>query len=72
MSLPNSYKQYFDELSEVSNEKSYKVKCKLSPCKNSEKNKPFCVAKSSTCTLRRHLSVIEITFTSESLSHNIN
>uniref|UniRef100_A0A336MR45 CSON005780 protein n=1 Tax=Culicoides sonorensis TaxID=179676 RepID=A0A336MR45_CULSO len=55
--LPKAYKIFFAEASEENiNEKSYKVKCILTPCKDNEEQKSFHVSKSSTCNLRRHLT----------------
>lgn len=58
--LPSRYSDYFDEILEAeesASDKSYKIKCKLSPCKNKENNKSFSVSKYSTSNIRRHLSV---------------
>lgn len=56
--LPELYKNYFIEATEEpSSSCSYKVKCKLSPCKNRVINKSMSISKGSTCNLRRHLSV---------------
>lgn len=61
--FPNTYKDYFEEIiSDNSSSTSYKIKCKLSPCKDSAVNKLFAVSTNSTSNIRRHLRVNNYSF----------
>lgn len=60
--LPTKYRDCYvvDSENNADNNKSYRVKCILSPCKDSVSNKPFYVSNNTTSNLRRHLKVKDL------------